>query len=186
MRRRLLLILAALSTPVCLCAFALGVRSHYVKHVWTAYLYDSAANRLDQRHVQLSTGRLYVDRWHTQWPATGTPYSSRPMDGSWLHETAEPHGYVPHVDGPSDGFFFTLHRERHDTPSSAGRSIRTLSRSTLVIRLLPLAIVTAIPPLTWLFLHFRYKPPSPGLCPTCGYDLRASPARCPECGHAVA
>jgi hypothetical protein len=45
----------------------------------------------------------------------------------------------------------------------------------------------ALPPL-WLaavklFLWVnRRRKRQPGLCPECGYDLRATPARCPECG----
>jgi hypothetical protein len=37
----------------------------------------------------------------------------------------------------------------------------------------------------WLFVAWmigRRKRQQPGLCPSCGYDLRGSPDRCPECG----
>ena len=42
-----------------------------------------------------------------------------------------------------------------------------------------------LPSLVLLLMTFRSAAKAGGsldLCPTCGYDLRASPRRCPECG----
>ena len=66
-----------------------------------------------------------------------------------------------------------------------GWSHRAGERTTAV-PLWFLVIAFSILPIVWLRRARRDRVRQRhGLCPQCGYDLRATPGRCPECGHPV-
>ncbi|MGE5611011.1 MAG: hypothetical protein ACM359_17305 [Bacillota bacterium] len=178
MKRKLLNVLAALSLVLCPSFAGLWIRSCYV---WDSLSYciikEQGPPIVTANYILASErGAIDCELWQTkQHPmATLAHFASWPL-GQIKRYTSSPRTLLP----------FRWFRFAHARPNNLGPRMTLDIYQVRIPSWFP-CLLTAIPPALWLRqTHRQRKREKLGLCPTCGYDLRASQTRCPECGSPI-
>jgi hypothetical protein len=188
MKRHLLNVLTALSLLLCVAAVAVWARSYavgdYFRGVHVAHdglpednpaYYYMHLYEIDW-YIESDTGRLRVARY--TWPSSMADVT-RVRQG-WQWERWTPRNETEREVGPLRWMGVA---SSYVGPGGAEDPSSPSSWWVIVPFWLVTAVFTAIPAARGVvrFRRRRRKRPA-GLCPRCGYDLRATPDRCPECG----
>jgi len=163
-RRQAFLIASAISLVLCMTSAGLWVRSRFIED--TLGFYGPGRATLLMSH----SGMLVVERW------LSVP---EPVKREFvLHRNRS--GLLVVLDPPehwweSIGFRLIIWNDPGASPL----------RAVTVPHALPVIIFATLPLAYLVSFHRQRSRRISGLCPSCGYDLRATPDRCPECGSVV-
>ena len=167
MRLRLLNVLTVLSLLLCVAVCVLWVRSHFVseQYLWVAHPSTAPEHRFS---VLAHSGQLSAS-----WTRTPARRSGR-FGKHFVREITRPpvQFWSKRPDGTTT-FWSRL-------GFAAWKGSAHAPAWSVAAALAAAAVVGARP---WRWRWRRRR--SPGLCPVCGYDLRATPGQCPECGTIV-
>jgi hypothetical protein len=189
MRRWILNISATLSLVLCLATIPLRSRSFHHEDAYMRWCVRTSERTLTFSGFGSSRGRLYAgyqretrangqerqgaayyfgpeNRWHRAQPYAPNSPPSDPM----------PNSRPPHYPAMLFNLGFFAGNAFPQLPKNmVDRTLVFPHRfATVLLALLPAARLAR-----WLRTKRRR---TRGLCPSCGYDLRATPDRCPECG----
>jgi hypothetical protein len=179
MKRRLLNLLTVLSLLLGVAVVALWVRSYFrADTLRRVYVPDR------QRHgiifqASFNRGVARLTRYDLRYsgpPADDLTPMLRPGIPSWSSRKSRPTATTAER--------WLLAFSYDDGTASPGTAFPERVRA-VVVPLWTFAILFAAPPAVVLRRRLcRCRATAAELCPTCGYDLRATPGRCPECGEA--
>jgi hypothetical protein len=193
-RRRLFTFFSTLSLLLCAAVCVLWARSHRVYEQFGRITPDHGAVIF-----RFAAGRVHFAR-HSYWDHTFSLDQSwewHRVQTSWrwpmyVYQRApdETFGFAHYVGSAWiwPGHLYPQVNTRALPPRSDPRWWRDDYRAWVVPHGF-LAALTAALPLLWLVRRRpwrrRERRRGKGLCPSCGYDVRATPERCPECGAAA-
>src|SRR4051794_9486846 len=191
MRRTLFTIAAGLSTVLFAATCALWVRGHFVcetlsRDTWS---HDARQSRESTWWLLSGRGGLGVQHFWQDLPALPRsqlqavsesgpvrPFHWTPYDPASAYAVGM---FGPR--GPRGVFDFHYAREPL-TPAMVGPGVAGARTVVRVPAWFVAACFVVLPALSFRAARRRARRRAAGLCPACGYDLRATPARCPECG----
>ena len=169
--RRLFTLCSALSLLLCLAVCVLWVRSYFVSDSAQVILQRTKEGKI----ARLGSATTHRGRVWLQ----GVRVHPRSAPGPWLRDDPVYWHTPPHrIVLTSVRFGFGV--SRFSTTRPPAHVVNVIVPFWLVA----VAGATAPSLQAVVFARTRRRR-ARGLCPACGYDLRASPGRCPECGAAA-
>ena len=188
MIRRLLNLLTALSLLLCVAVVVLWILSYSLRPEVSHVGFDRRAVALHNGSVQF----YWLKRFELV-PVPQTPGVPAAVLGKPLPYLADRPGW--HVGAPG----------KHQLPAASRAVVvrplanlgggavphpGVISGGGFEASVWPLAALTAVLPTLWIVRRrgaaAAARRAACGLCPSCGYDLRATTGRCPECGTIAA
>jgi len=172
-RRRLLIFFTSLSLLLCMAVVVLWVRSYLVSD--TMYLHSS----FREYSLGTSRGRVVLALYHIG--KDGQP--DTPLQ--WMYDGHRPPMAPPEHD-------LTIWNRLGFLVVTAQTQVGYMGGMRETLMTAPcwsVAAVLAVLPAWWFARRGRWRRERRrrlGLCPECGYDLRATRDRCPECGTIAA
>ena len=177
MKRRQFTILAVVSLLMCVATAVFALRTYSGEEFIRLSGHNAYTVAMYAGQLRLSLESENIVRWGVE---------GKPVDFSsewtWQHDRSQRGG-----GNKQETDFLGFGRFEYSADQGLTLAeMRGWRQRGIVLPLPLLAATTAIAPVSWLVLRIRATRRRSrlrnGLCPSCGYDLRATPGRCPECG----